>query len=110
VTFKMTALRYARFEVVHEVLARKVSDQPRYILRQTRVFGDSPGPLESAQIIELVRAILVHVGAPLVTDGNLDDLIALVAPFYSRKDLEDAEALYELEAGDDEPLEGEMVS
>jgi hypothetical protein len=110
VTFKVTALRYARFEVVHEVLARKVSDQPRYILRQTRVFGDSPKPLESRQIIELVRAILAHVGAPLVADGNLEDLIGLVAPFYSRKDLEDAERLYELEAGDDGPGEGEIVA
>jgi hypothetical protein len=97
VTFRVSGLRYARFEVVNEVLARKVSDAPRYLLRQTRVFGESPTPLRPGQVLELVRGILRYVGVPLAADGNLADLVSLVEPFYSRDKLAEALRLYSAE-------------
>lgn len=102
VTFRVSGLRYARFEVVNEVLARKVSDAPRYLLRQTRVFGESPTPLRPDQVLELVRGILQYVGVPLASDGNLSDLVSLVEPFYSRVKLEEALRLYASEWAADE--------
>jgi hypothetical protein len=102
VTFRVSGLRYARFEVVNEVLARKVSDAPRYLLRQTRVFGESPSPLRPDQVLELVRGILRYVGVPLAADGNLSDLVSLVEPFYSRDKLDEALRLYASEWAADE--------
>ena len=102
VTFRVSGLRYARFEVVNEVLARKVSDAPRYLLRQTRVFGESPTPLRPDQVLELVRGILQYVGVPLAADGNLSDLVSLVEPFYSRVKLDEALRLYASEWAADE--------
>ncbi len=93
-TFRAVLLRYARFEVVTEVLASRVSEQPRYVLRQTRIFGDSPVPLKAYQLLEVMSQVVEYVGWPLAADGQLDDLLDLVESFYSREKLDADYARY----------------
>jgi len=71
-TARVSRFRHARFEIVTEVMARKIADNRQYFLRQCRMFGDSPKPLELARITDLVNAIVAHVCEPLARDGKID--------------------------------------
>jgi hypothetical protein len=73
VVFRASWNRYARFEVVHEILARSIAGRDHYVLRQSRVFGDSPRALCAPRQIALARTILDHTVAPLITGGSFDN-------------------------------------
>jgi len=81
-TFRVGRLRYARFEIVHEVLVSRVSELPRYLLHQVRVFGDSPVALDHEVIGRLIDTIHGLFGQPLASDGTIDDPLTLLRVFY----------------------------
>jgi hypothetical protein len=77
------SVRYARFEVVHEVMARTVAEQPHYVLRQTRVFGDTPEPLSPDEVLWFARFILEYAAQPCTTESlNLVELLGPVQRAY----------------------------
>jgi hypothetical protein len=91
-TFRVGLGRYARFEVVNEILAHRVSGQPSYAIVQCRLFGDSPRPLKPESVYELVAVILQDLGVNLTTsDPNTGDkagievakVLALVGPLFA---------------------------
>lgn len=83
VVFRPSPLRFARFEIVHEVFARTVAEHSQYFLRQSRVFGDSPVPLSAGELLLLSRFILEHTAKPFASDGLcVDELVALVEEAY----------------------------
>jgi hypothetical protein len=91
-TFRVGLGRYARFEVVNEILAHRVSGQPSYAIVQCRLFGDSPKPLKPESVYELVAVILADLGVNLTTsDPNTGDkagievakVLALVGPLFA---------------------------
>jgi hypothetical protein len=81
-TFRVRRLRYARFEIVHEVLASRVSDVPRYLLHQVRIFGDSPIALDHRVIGSLVDTVHELFAVPLASDGSIDEPLTLLREFY----------------------------
>ncbi len=92
-TFKVGLAKYARFEVVNEILAHRVSGKPTHAIVQCRIFGDSPKPLRPAAVYELVRVILNDVGINLTTADpatgdeagiKVDQVLELVRPLYLR--------------------------
>jgi hypothetical protein len=91
-TFKVGRGKYARFEVVNEILAHRVSGRPTYAIVQCRLFGDSPRPLTPTEVHELLNVILVDVGARLTTGDpathdapgiRVDQVLELVGPLFS---------------------------
>lgn len=74
---KLKAFSYARFEIVTEIMVRKISDTNQFFVRQCRMFGDSPIPLPSSQVAELVGELLRHACAPLAIEI---DLAAMTEP------------------------------
>ncbi len=83
--FRVRRLRYARFEIINEILINRVSDEPRYFLHQSRMFGVSPVPLDPATLLALITVVLREIGAPLAADTDLDDdaVLDLVAPLFT---------------------------
>jgi len=77
-------LRFARFEIVNEVLARRIADNYQYFVRQCRIFGDSPRALGPQEIRHLVADILDGACRPLAhdTDIGLNVMMALADPIY----------------------------
>lgn len=69
---KIKRRHFARFEIVTEVVVRKVAGTQKYQVRQCRMFGESAKPLHLDQIKALVRGILLHICKPLVVDGNFE--------------------------------------
>jgi hypothetical protein len=76
---KLKTFSYARFEIVTEIMVRRISDTDQYFVRQCRMFGDSPSPLRSAQVAELVGELLRHACAPLAVELDLPALTDPVA-------------------------------
>jgi hypothetical protein len=92
VTFRVGLGRYARFEIVNEILAHRVSNQPHYAIVQCRLFGDSPTPLTPEKVYELVAVILQEIGVNLTTsDPTTGDqagievakVLELVGPLFA---------------------------
>jgi hypothetical protein len=83
VTFRVAPFKYARFEVVKEILANRVSDQPRYFLHQVRMFGDSSRPVEHDDIVELIDVIFGVVVRPMASDDRVDDPLTLLRVIYN---------------------------
>jgi hypothetical protein len=82
VTFRVAPFKYARFEVVKEILANRVSDQPRYYLHQVRMFGDSPRAIAHEDVVELVDIIHSVVALPLASDKRVEDPLSLLREIY----------------------------
>ncbi|MBX6749029.1 MAG: hypothetical protein IRY85_05055 [Micromonosporaceae bacterium] len=91
-TFRVGFGRYARFEIVNEILAHRVSNQPRYAIVQCRLFGDSPKPLKPETVYELVGVVLHEMGVNLTTsDPTTGDktgievakVLELVGPLFA---------------------------
>jgi hypothetical protein len=91
-SFRVGFGKYARFEIVNEILAHRVSGQPTYAIVQCRLFGDSPRPLKSEDIYELIVVILDDVGVSLTTrDAPTEDeegikvaqVLELVGPLFA---------------------------
>jgi len=85
---------YAKFEIVNEILAHRVSGRPTFMIIQCRVFGDSPRPLGPGQVLELTRAVLNDAGTNLTghdeqrkdPEGiDVDDVIELIKPLFSER-------------------------
>lgn len=74
---KLRPFSYARFEIVTEIMIRRISDSDEFFVRQCRMFGDSPTPMRAGQIAELVGDLLRHACAPLAVEV---DLAALTGP------------------------------
>jgi hypothetical protein len=68
---RVRGLRYARFDVATDILLRQVAGQPKYLLAQCRVFGESPASIRDSTLSALLRAVLTNVGS-LTVDGALD--------------------------------------
>ena len=91
-TFRVGFGRYARFEIVNEILAHRVSNQPRYAIVQCRLFGDSPKPLKPEKVYELVAVILQEMGVNLTTSDpatgdkagiEVAKVLELVGPLFA---------------------------
>ncbi|MBB5872742.1 hypothetical protein F4553_006176 [Allocatelliglobosispora scoriae] len=70
-------VRYARFEIVTEIMIRRISNESQFFVRQCRMFGDSPVPLATGKITSLVRELLVLTCTPL---AETFDLGAMTGP------------------------------
>lgn len=68
---RVALLRYARFEIVTEIMIRKISQNNQFFVRQCRMFGDSPVPLRADQVVDLVGELLRYTCAPLATDFDV---------------------------------------
>jgi hypothetical protein len=91
-TFRVSFAKYARFEIVNEILAHRVSGHPTYAVVQCRIFGDSPAPLNPEDVFELIGVILEDVGVNLTTGDpstgdrpgiRLDKVLELVGPLFA---------------------------
>ena len=56
--FRGSPLRYAKFEMTSEILIHKMASKTQYLLVQCRLFGESPRPLTTGQLIELLEVML----------------------------------------------------
>jgi hypothetical protein len=76
---RVSRFRYARCEIVTDVMARKIADGEQFRLRQCRMFGDSPKVLPPERINDLVRELLTRVCGPLAADDdlNLSEVLSL---------------------------------
>jgi hypothetical protein len=74
----------ARFEIVTEILGHRASNKNQYILRESRIFGDTSSPLAPDKVMALVIAALTVTAGRLLSD-NLDvkKIIDLAAPVFS---------------------------
>jgi hypothetical protein len=76
-----------RFEVVSEVLAHRVSSKNQYVLRETRIFGDTRKPLPPESVVTLVRAILIATAGQLVPNKlDVDKVVNLAAAVFYDQD------------------------
>jgi hypothetical protein len=77
-----------RFEVVSEILAHRVSSKNQYVLRETRIFGDTRKPLPPESVVTLVRAILIATAGQLVPGKlDVDKVVNLAAAvFYDQNE------------------------
>jgi hypothetical protein len=66
VTVHRGEYKHARFEIVVEILARKISNVPEYFIRHCRVFGDSPKPLQITELQPLVEKLVDEVCRPML--------------------------------------------
>jgi hypothetical protein len=73
----------ARFEIVTEILGHRASNKNQYILRESRIFGDTSSPLAPDKVMALVTAALTVTAGRLLYD-NLDvkKIIDLAAPVF----------------------------
>lgn len=76
---KLRAFRYARFEIVLEILIRRISGQPEHFLRHCRVFGDSPRPIPLPDLHTLVHELVREACGPMAADGELDKLVEITS-------------------------------
>lgn len=76
---KLKAFRYARFEIVLEILIRRISGQPEHFLRHCRVFGDSPRPIPLKDLHTLVHELVREACGPMAADGELDRLTEITS-------------------------------
>jgi hypothetical protein len=77
--------RSVHFEVVNEILVHTAVEESRTVLRETRLFGDTPRPLTSVEVIDLARAALANTAAQMVpkqADLNIDDIVSLASPLF----------------------------
>ena len=89
---RVARVRFARFEIVTEIMVRRISDQDQFFVRQCRIFGDSPTPLRAQQVVDLVGELLRHTCAPLAKEFNLaamTDSIDLLRPNLARHSVPD---------------------
>lgn len=68
---RLTLLRYARVEIVTEIMARKISTNYQFFVRQCRMFGDSPVPIPLDQLADLFRELLEHTCAELAIEFDV---------------------------------------
>jgi hypothetical protein len=73
----------AHFEVITEILAHKVSDQKQYILRESRLFGDSQVALQPETVIELVTVALNATAGRILKDPlDISQFLTTAAPLF----------------------------
>jgi hypothetical protein len=91
-TIKVRKGQYARFEIVKEILAHRVSGKPNFVIIQCRMFGDSPEALKPNEVLDLISAILQDVGTRLTGSDEqggdaegieVGDVLGLIAPLLS---------------------------
>jgi hypothetical protein len=83
----------ARFEIVTEILGHRVSNKNQYILRESRIFGDTSSPMAPDKVVALVSAAL-HVTAGRIVSEALDveKVLNLATPvFYDKPPAEDGD-------------------
>jgi hypothetical protein len=97
--YRAVRSRYARFEVVHEILARTGADGEHYVLLESRVFGDTPRPIEGPRLVALARAILKHTAEPVAGKFRTDPVPAFVVAAYDPKAVAAAPAASAAPAG-----------
>lgn len=109
VALRLRRRKYARFEIVVEIIIRKIADMPQYYIRHCRIFGDSPEPISLASLEPLVAFLvdqtcrpmakdekvatgstgpLVRGGDRRTDDHDLDHLIVLTHPIYAGEEPE----------------------
>jgi hypothetical protein len=83
----------ARFEIVTEILGHRASNKNQYILRESRIFGDTSRPLAPDKVMDLVTAALTVTAGRLLSDKlDVEKIINLAAPvFTDRTTAEEAE-------------------
>jgi hypothetical protein len=73
----------AHFEVITELLAHRVSDQKQYILRESRLFGDSQVALQPDMVIELVRVALTATAGRMLREPlDTSKFLTTSAPLF----------------------------
>jgi hypothetical protein len=97
--YRAVRSRYARFEVVHEILARTGAGGEHYILLESRVFGDTPKPINGPRLAALARGILKHTAEPVAGSFRTDPVPQFVLNAYDPKALADWKATSGASAG-----------
>lgn len=72
VAFRVGWFKYARFEVISEILIHKIARVTKHMLIQCRTFGESPKPLADKQLVELLEIVLGDVFHEIGDDEHLD--------------------------------------
>jgi len=72
VAFRVGWFKYARFEVISEILIHKIAKITKHMLIQCRTFGESPKPLTDKQLIELLEIVLGDLFEEIGEDDHLD--------------------------------------
>jgi hypothetical protein len=81
---RVSRRRYARFEIVTEVMMRKISNNEQLFLRQCRMFGDSPVALSTDQITVMVKKLLGHACHTIAPALKLETLTHPIEALTSR--------------------------
>jgi hypothetical protein len=88
---RVAPFQWARFEIVVEILVRKISTTPQFFIRHCRVFGDSPRPIPLEEIRPLAHDLVFAVCKPMTPDRkpkgrggkrDLESLTELTDPLY----------------------------
>lgn len=72
VAFRVGWFKYARFEVISEILIHKIARITKHMLIQCRTFGESPKPLTDRQLVELLEIVLGDLFHEIGDDDHLD--------------------------------------
>jgi hypothetical protein len=76
----------ARFEIVTEILGHRVSNKNQYVLRESRIFGDTSIPLAPDKVMAVVAAALTVTAGRLLSEKlEVEKIIDLAAPVFSRR-------------------------
>jgi hypothetical protein len=74
-------LRRARFEIVTEIMTRRISNADQMFLRQCRMFGDTPKPLPTDVINAIVKRLIEHSCQQVSKDPDVQfELTGLTDP------------------------------
>jgi hypothetical protein len=80
----------ARFEIVTEILGHRVSNKNRYVLRESRIFGDTSSPLAPDKVVALVTAALTVTAGRVLSDKlDVEKIVNLAAPVFSDRPASD---------------------
>ena len=78
-----------RFEVVTEILAHRVSSKNQYVLRETRIFGDTSRPLAAENLVAFVKGALIATAGQVVSKKlDVNKVLNLATPVFCEPDLE----------------------
>jgi hypothetical protein len=72
VAFRVGWFKYARFEVISEILIHKIARITKHMLIQCRTFGESPKPLTDRQLVELLEIVLGDLFDEIGDDEHLN--------------------------------------
>ena len=84
VAFRIRAFRYARFEVINEILIHKIASKTQHLLIQCRMLGESPRPLTGATLLALLNVVLSDLLDEIADDDHVNTEALINQSLYGR--------------------------